>query len=127
MKFVLEFNRIKKMTKILILSLLPIMHSCSEQTNSNSKEIAVNKKETTKIFEKITSEHSAIDFSNNLIENVETYENVFNFDYFYADLIDLQSNETVASIESRGYSEGCQPLAGKIYTNTAAMVVNSWQ
>lgn len=59
------------------------MHSCSEQTNSNSKEIAVNKKETTKIFEKITSEHSAIDFSNNLIENVETYENVFNFDYFY--------------------------------------------
>ncbi|WP_116770424.1 VCBS repeat-containing protein [Maribacter litoralis] len=83
MKFVLEFNRIKKMTKILILSLLPIMHSCSEQTNSNSKEIAVNKKETTKIFEKITSEHSAIDFSNNLIENVETYENVFNFDYFY--------------------------------------------
>ncbi|WP_082642909.1 VCBS repeat-containing protein [Maribacter dokdonensis] len=83
MKFVLEFNRIKKMTKILILSLLPIMHSCSEQTSSNSKEIAVNKKETTKIFEKITSEHSAIDFSNNLIENVETYENVFNFDYFY--------------------------------------------
>ena len=83
MKFVLEFNRIKKMTKILILSLLLIMHSCSEQTSSNSKEIAVNKKETTKIFEKITSEHSAIDFSNNLIENVETYENVFNFDYFY--------------------------------------------
>ena len=51
----------------------------------------------------------------------------FNFDYFYADLIDLQSNETIASIESRGYSEGCQPLAGKIYTNTTLMVVNSWQ
>ena len=51
----------------------------------------------------------------------------YNFDYFYADLIDLQSNETVASIESRGYSEGCQPLAGKIYTNTTKMVVNSWQ
>ena len=50
----------------------------------------------------------------------------FNFDYFYADLIDLQSNETIASIESRGYSEGCQPLAGKIYTNTTLMVVNSW-
>ena len=50
----------------------------------------------------------------------------FNFDYFYADLIDLQSNETIASIESRGYSEGCQPLAGKSYTNTTLMVVNSW-
>ena len=51
----------------------------------------------------------------------------YNFDYFYADLIDLQTNETIASIESRGYSEGCQPLAGKIYTNTTLMVVNSWQ
>ena len=51
----------------------------------------------------------------------------FNFDYFYADLIDLQSNQTIASIESRGYSEGCQPLAGKIYTNTTLMVVNSWE
>lgn len=51
----------------------------------------------------------------------------FNFDYFYADLIDIQSNETVASIESRGYSEGCQPLAGKIYTNTTKMVVSSWE
>ena len=51
----------------------------------------------------------------------------FNFDYFYADLVDLQSNQTIASIESRGYSEGCQPLAGKIYTNTTLMVVNSWE
>lgn len=50
----------------------------------------------------------------------------YNFDYFYADLIDLESNETIASIESRGYSEGCQPLAGKIFTNTSLMVVNSW-
>ena len=50
----------------------------------------------------------------------------YNFDYFYADLIDLESNETIASIESRGYSEGCQPLAGKIFTNTTLMVVNSW-
>ena len=50
----------------------------------------------------------------------------YNFDYFYADLIDLESNETKASIESRGYSEGCQPLAGKIFTNTTLMVVNSW-
>ena len=44
-----------------------------------------------------------------------------------ADLIDLQSNETMASIESRGYSEGCQPLAGKIYTNITKMVVTSWK
>ena len=50
----------------------------------------------------------------------------YNFDYFYADLIDLESNETIASIESRGYSEGCPPLSGKIFTNTTLMVLNSW-
>ena len=33
----------------------------------------------------------------------------------------------MASIESRGYSEGCQPLAGKIYTNITKMVVTSWK
>ena len=49
------------------------------------------------------------------------------FDYYYADLIDLQLNETVASIESRGWSEGCPPLSGKIFTNTTKMVVNSWE
>jgi hypothetical protein len=51
----------------------------------------------------------------------------FNFDYIYGDLIDLQTNETIASIESRGYSEGCQPLPGKIYTNITKMVVDSWK
>ena len=51
----------------------------------------------------------------------------FNFDYIYGDLVDLQTNETIASIESRGYSEGCQPLAGKIYTNITKMVVDSWE
>ncbi len=51
----------------------------------------------------------------------------YNFNYINADLIDLQTNETLASIESRGYSEGCQPLAGKIYTNITKMVVTSWK
>jgi hypothetical protein len=51
----------------------------------------------------------------------------FQFDYIYGDLIDLQTNETVASIESRGYSEGCQPLAGKIFTNISKMVTESWE
>ena len=50
----------------------------------------------------------------------------FNFDYFYADLIDLQSHEAIASIESRGYSEGCHPFSGTIFENTALMVKNSW-
>jgi len=51
----------------------------------------------------------------------------FRFDYIYGDLVDLQTNETIASIEARGYSEGCEPLAGKIFTNITKMIVDSWE
>ena len=51
----------------------------------------------------------------------------FNFDYINADLIDLTSNETIASINSRGYSENCPPMSGKIFTNITKMVVDSWK
>ena len=50
----------------------------------------------------------------------------FNFDYIYADLIDTTTNQTIAAIESRGYSEGCAPLSGSIFENITNMVVNSW-
>ena len=51
----------------------------------------------------------------------------FNFGYIYADLVDLQTNQTIASIESRGYSEKCPPLSGKIFTNITKMIVDSWE
>ena len=51
----------------------------------------------------------------------------FNFDFINADLIDLTSNETIASINSRGYSENCPPMSGKIFTNITKMIVDSWK
>ena len=51
----------------------------------------------------------------------------YNFGYIYADLVDLQTNQTIASIESRGYSEKCPPLSGKIFTNITKMIVESWE
>ena len=50
----------------------------------------------------------------------------YNFDYIYANLIDTKTGETIASIESRGYSEGCPPLNGSIYKNITKMVSDSW-
>lgn len=50
----------------------------------------------------------------------------YNFDYIYADLVDTATGQTIASIEGRGYSEGCPPLAGSIYTNITKMVNDSW-
>ena len=51
----------------------------------------------------------------------------FNFDFINADIIDLSSNETLASINSRGYSENCPPMSGKIFTNITKMVIDSWK
>ena len=51
----------------------------------------------------------------------------FNFDYIYADLIDVATNETIKSIEARGYSEDCPPLSGTIYGDIAKMVSSSFE
>ena len=50
----------------------------------------------------------------------------YNFDYIYAHLMDSSSGQTIASIESRGFSEGCPPLNGSIYENITKMVSESW-
>lgn len=63
--------------------LVSITLSCSNQKKDSSEQIAYNQTTNTKIFESISSETSNIVFSNDLRENVETYDNVFNFDYFY--------------------------------------------
>ena len=51
----------------------------------------------------------------------------YTFDYINADLIDLASNQTIASIEGRGYSEGCPPMSGTIYGDITKMIVDSWE
>ncbi|MEP2058723.1 MAG: VCBS repeat-containing protein [Maribacter litoralis] len=72
-----------QITTMLILSTVLILFSCTEKKKENLEELAHNTTTNTKIFQNIASDHSKIQFSNDLVENVETYENVFNFDYFY--------------------------------------------
>ena len=51
----------------------------------------------------------------------------FDFAYIYADLVDLQTNQTIASMEGRGMSEKCPPMSGKIFGNITKMIINSWE
>jgi len=46
----------------------------------------------------------------------------YQFDYYIAELIDSTTNEVISSVEDKGYSEGCQPLSGTMYTDTVNMV-----
>ena len=51
----------------------------------------------------------------------------YEFDYINADLIDLSTNETIASMEGRGFSEKCPPMSGTIFTDINQMIVDSWK
>jgi len=46
----------------------------------------------------------------------------YQFDYYIAELIDSTTNEVISSVEDKGFSEGCQPLSGTMYTDTVNMV-----
>jgi hypothetical protein len=50
----------------------------------------------------------------------------FNFEYISAELIDVRSNQTLATYSGQGYSEGCPPMSGKLFTNITNMVANAW-
>ena len=76
-----HINRDSKLITSFMLVLITL--SCTNQKKDSSEQIAYNSTTNTKIFESISSETSNIVFSNDLKENVETYDNVFNFDYFY--------------------------------------------
>ena len=43
-------------------------------------------------------------------------------DYYIAELIDSTTNKVISSVEDSGFSEGCQPLSGTMYTQTVNMI-----
>ncbi|GGG55708.1 hypothetical protein GCM10011414_26970 [Croceivirga lutea] len=49
----------------------------------NEKSKATKKATNQSVFQKIESSYSGINFENRITENVETLENLFNYDYFY--------------------------------------------
>ena len=59
--------------KILLLNLL--FSGCLSNSNENNTG--------TIPLQKLSSEETGIDFSNTIIPNLETKENLFDYDYFY--------------------------------------------
>jgi hypothetical protein len=51
----------------------------------------------------------------------------YNFDYITAELIDVDTNETLVNITGSGYSENCPPLSGTIFSDIISGVVDSWK
>lgn len=66
-----------KVTALLLL--LSTLASSCEKDKSNAQNITTNQP----VFEKIDAELSGIQFQNTIQENIETKENLFNYDYFY--------------------------------------------
>ena len=77
-------NDIKKILFLLISFVI----SCDGPINKESKnkeglEKTAKALDAHKVFEKVSSDYSNLQFSNSLTENVETLDNLFSFDYFY--------------------------------------------
>lgn len=51
----------------------------------------------------------------------------YRFHAFTAELMDLGTNEALASVSGEGYSEDCPPLSGTIFGDVANMVADRWQ
>lgn len=51
----------------------------------------------------------------------------FQFSYINADLVDTRTNETLVNYSGSGYSEGCPPASGTIFSDIAKAVDSSWQ
>lgn len=50
----------------------------------------------------------------------------FKFDHISTDLVDTRSNETILNVNGSGYSEGCQPMSGTIFSDIANAVDAAW-
>ena len=93
--------------------------STNEAIETDGKKLIKYNEASTRYF-LLVDAMAPVDFMN------RCFGGGYNFDYINADLIDLQTNETIASIEGRGYSENCPPMSGKIYTNITKLVIDSW-
>lgn len=51
----------------------------------------------------------------------------YKFDHLTAELIDMEKNESLASVSGEGYSENCPPLSGTIFQDVASAVANQWK
>ena len=86
-------------TKLWITAFVVILFSCSEKKDKNPEEIAQSTapapgqvvtevddsqpNDKIRVFRKYSSAESGIDFFNGLRHNMETMENLFDYDYFY--------------------------------------------
>jgi hypothetical protein len=50
----------------------------------------------------------------------------YNFEYITVELFDAQDNKVLRQYSSNGYSEGCQPLSGTIFTDITKLIEGAW-
>lgn len=51
----------------------------------------------------------------------------YRFSHLTAELVDVQTNETLFNVSGSGYSENCPPMSGEIFQNVTSAVVNAWR
>ncbi len=55
------------------------------------------------------------------------YGGGYKFNYIDAELIDLADNKTIFHYSNSGYSEGCPPMSGHIFSDIAELTKSAWK
>lgn len=50
----------------------------------------------------------------------------YEFSHISTDLVDIKTNETLLNINGSGFSEGCAPMSGTIFSDIANAVDSAW-
>lgn len=66
-----------------VFSLIIISYACDDSTKNKEKSNTESNVHSSLVFEQVPSEKSNLLFENTIKENLETKENLFNYDYFY--------------------------------------------
>lgn len=51
----------------------------------------------------------------------------YDFQHIDVELVDLSNNETVLHYSNSGFSEGCPPMSGTIFTDIENMIAGAWE
>ena len=51
----------------------------------------------------------------------------YRFSHLSVDLVDVTTNQTLLNVNGAGYSEGCPPLSGTIFSDIANAVDSAWK
>lgn len=76
-------ERLTVAIRVLFVASALFLGSCKDTSDQKDPSSETHQGEKKAVFQRVSSAHSGLNFENNIQEDLNTLENLFNFDYFY--------------------------------------------